>query len=59
MPLEYSKNKKHIYKWRENNIDEWSAYNRLKSREFYRAHKGIDPYYSYDQITKEFRKLKW
>ena len=59
MPLEYSKNKKHIYKWRETHLVKFTEYNRQKAREFYLANKGVDLYYSYDRITKDFRKLKW
>lgn len=46
MPLAYSKNKKHCYKWVENNRAEWNAYikkryNPDKRREKYAIQKSV------------------
>ena len=53
MSVSYEQNKKHIYKWRLNNNE--------KQKELGRKHAKIcyakECYYSYERITKEFRKI--
>lgn len=58
MPLTYEKNKKHIYKWRENNIEKNNALARIYSLASYHRKQERLNYYSYDKVWKEFRKIE-
>lgn len=53
MPLCYEKNKPHIYKWRENNKEN---YNDMVKKHM-KTQYDKECYYSYDRITKQFRKM--
>ncbi len=47
MPLPYNKNKKHIYKWRENNIERGREINKLSMRRTY----------AWNKISKQFLNI--
>jgi hypothetical protein len=57
MPLTYEQNKKHIYKWRENNIEKNNALARVYSLASYHRKQQRIYYYSYDKVCREFRKI--
>ncbi len=55
MPLCYEKNKKHIYAWREANKEKSKELTRKHAKTFY----DKECYYSYERITKQFRKMEY
>ena len=55
MPLSYEQNKKHIYKWRLTHSDKQKELSRKHAKTAYTK----ECYYSYDRITKEFRRLQY
>ena len=57
MPLTYEQNKKHIYKWRENNVEKNNALARVYSLASYHRKQQKINYYSYDKICRDFRKI--
>ena len=57
MPLSYAKNKKHIYANRAKNIEKYVEYNKAYSKYYYHHNKEIENFYSYEKITKDFRRI--
>lgn len=54
MPPTYQQNKKHIYKWRENNPEEWAVIQAKNIRQYY-IHNG-DAVRSYNRKMYQYHK---
>ena len=58
MPLCYAKNKKHILKWRENNLDKSREINRLSSNRAYHYNKEHPEEHVFNKECRRFRNIK-